>query len=114
MMKRVAVYDVNQCNGCRMCEMICSLVHVGQFQPSKSFIKIHKIEEKGLDIPVVSQACDMCGSEDYPQCVRYCPTVVLKIEEVPLGEEHVLDRIRVQSERRAADLAKAATAKGGA
>jgi carbon-monoxide dehydrogenase iron sulfur subunit len=112
-MKRVTVIDVNQCSGCRMCEMVCSLVHVGQFQPSKSFIKIYKIEEKGLDIPVISQGCDLCHGEGYPLCVRYCPAVVLRVEEVPPGEEHVLDRIRVLSERRAAELAKA-TAKGGA
>jgi carbon-monoxide dehydrogenase iron sulfur subunit len=113
-MKRVAVSDVNQCSGCRMCEMICSLIHVGQFQPSKSFIKIHKIEEKGLDIPIIGLECDLCEWEEGPQCVRYCPTVVLKVEELPPGEEHVLDRIRAQSERRAAELAKAAAAKGGA
>jgi Fe-S-cluster-containing dehydrogenase component len=112
-MKRVSVTDVNQCSGCRMCEMICSLVHVGQFQPSKSFIKVHKIEEKGLDIPVILQGCDLCEAEGFPQCVRYCPTVVLKVEEVQPGEEHILDRIRAQSERRAAEIARAA-AKGGA
>lgn len=99
-MKKIVVKDVNQCNGCRVCEMICSFVHEGQFQPSKSMIKIHKIETKGLDIPVIDPSCDLCEAEGDPQCVSYCPTVVLELVEVPGGEEHILDRIRIESSRR--------------
>lgn len=113
-MKRIAVTEINQCSGCRMCEMICSFVHTGQFQPHKSFIKIYKIEDKGLDIPVIGKDCDLCEGEGYPQCVRYCPAVALRVVDTPPGEEHILDRIRIQSERRAIEIAKASSRRGGA
>src|SRR5512136_2388369 len=98
-LKKIIVKDLNQCNGCRICEMICSFAHTGQFQPSKSMIRIHKIEVKGLDMPVIDQSCDLCKDEKSPQCVRYCPTMVLEIVDVPEGEVHVLDRIRAENFR---------------
>ncbi len=100
-MNRVVVSDVSQCNGCRMCEMVCSFCHTGQFQPSRSHIKIYKIESKGIDMPVIAPTCDLCegggNAPGFPQCVKYCPTVVLKYDESGL---HVLDRIRLESEAR--------------
>lgn len=112
-MKRVILKEVIQCSGCRMCEMICSFVHFGQFHPNRSFIKIYKIEEKGLDIPIIMKGCDLCEKEGSPQCVRYCPAVALDVAEVLPSEEHILDRIRIQSERRAAEMVKANAPRGG-
>gem|GEM_PF-3248949 len=83
-----------------MCEMICSFVHLGQFQPSKARIKIYKVEPRGLDMPVIGSSCDLCRVEGYPQCVRYCPTAVLKYVPADEGKVHVLDKIRMESAQR--------------
>lgn len=99
-MKKVAVKDISLCNGCRLCEMICSFVHTSQFQPTKSMIRVHKIEVKGLDMPVVDPSCDLCKGEVSPQCVRYCPTIALEVVEFLEGEGHILDRIRIESSNR--------------
>ncbi|MEM3365380.1 MAG: hypothetical protein QXM93_03050 [Candidatus Methanomethyliaceae archaeon] len=93
--------------------MICSFVHEQQFNPSKSRIKIYKIESKGLDLPIIYPSCDLCEREGYPQCVKYCPTVALKLVELPTGKEHILDRIRLESSKKIGELEKIIELKGG-
>jgi len=66
------------CNGCRMCEMMCSFVNTQGFYPGKANVKVIHYEWKGRNKPVVS-----CDAESHspcrslPQCVRYCPTGAL-------------------------------------
>lgn len=55
------------CTGCVECEMVCSLVHSGSVKPDESRIKIVKIDEEGINFPVVCQQCD-----DAP-CEAICP-----------------------------------------
>lgn len=61
------LFDSSLCTGCRACELACSFACTGEFGPSKSRIRIVKMDEEGLDIPV---GCDQC--DDAP-CVRACP-----------------------------------------
>ncbi len=60
------------CTGCRMCEMICSLIH-GQdgINPRRSRIKITEKKEKGIFLPKVCQLCKE------PACMRACPESAL-------------------------------------
>ena len=60
------------CTGCRMCEMICSLIH-GQngINPRRSRIKITEKKEKGIFLP---QVCQLCKE---PECMRACPESAL-------------------------------------
>jgi Fe-S-cluster-containing hydrogenase component 2 len=88
-MKKIIVSDINQCNGCRMCEMVCSLAQEGQFNPSASKIRIFKNEACGIDIPIIDSSCNLCQ-----RCVKYCPTRVLQCVDVEPEEFHVLDKIR--------------------
>jgi Fe-S-cluster-containing hydrogenase component 2 len=88
-------------------------VHERQFRPSKSRIKIYKVESKGLDLPVIYPSCDLCEGEGYPQCVKYCPTVALKLVELTAEKEHVLDRIRLESAKKMAELEKVIELRGG-
>jgi len=77
MVKRIFVEE-SICNGCHMCEMICSFVNTNTFYLQKSNVKVINFEWKGKNKPVVS--CDVethssCRSN--PQCVVYCPTGAL-------------------------------------
>jgi Fe-S-cluster-containing dehydrogenase component len=66
------------CNGCHMCEMMCSFVNTQSFYPGKANIKVINYEWKGRNKPVIS--CDVethSPCRTLPQCVRYCPTGAL-------------------------------------
>ncbi|MEM2960391.1 MAG: hypothetical protein QXU67_02165 [Candidatus Bathyarchaeia archaeon] len=62
----------NLCNGCRACELACSLTLFKEFNPEKSKIRVSRVVYEGLNYPVIE--CDGgCPAGD-PQCVYYCPT----------------------------------------
>ena len=73
--KVIDVYPL-LCTGCVECEMICSLVHSGKVKPQESRIKVMKIDEEGINVPVLCQQC-----EDAP-CAKACPVqAVSRTEE---------------------------------
>lgn len=49
--------DVSKCSGCRRCEVRCSFDHSGKVGRNGSRIKVVKIEDRGIDVPVVCQQC---------------------------------------------------------
>jgi anaerobic carbon-monoxide dehydrogenase iron sulfur subunit len=67
-MQRI-VLDQSKCQGCRVCEAICSLVNEGEANPEKSRIKVIRTIEDEIvrAIPVFCQQCE----EAY--CERVCP-----------------------------------------
>jgi carbon-monoxide dehydrogenase iron sulfur subunit len=64
------VLDPAKCDGCRICEVVCSLVNEGEFNPEKSRIKVIRTIENEIvrSIPVFCQQCE----EAY--CEAVCPT----------------------------------------
>ena len=72
--------DPAKCSGCRRCEVHCSFFHSGKVGRSAGRIKVVKIEDRGLDYPVVCQGC----RERY--CAE-CPEDALQIGS--LGGVHV-------------------------
>lgn len=75
--KRIFIEE-SICNGCHMCEMICSFVNTNGFYINKTNIKVINFEWKGRNKPIVS--CDPethPPCENIPQCVKYCPTGAL-------------------------------------
>jgi Fe-S-cluster-containing dehydrogenase component len=77
--------NANLCMGCRICELICSLVKYSEFNPSKSAIRIIRKVRTGTYCPVISPftgivldaqgnplVCDFCSGN--PRCVQFCPT----------------------------------------
>ena len=66
-MAKVLMINYEKCTGCRLCELICSVVHEGVSNPSRSRIKVMKWESEGLYIPMSCQQC-----EDAP-CMNVCP-----------------------------------------
>jgi len=65
--KRIQVFP-EQCIGCRICELACSLEKEGQFKPSLSRISIMVSQDDTTCFPAVCLQC-----EDAP-CVEACAT----------------------------------------
>ena len=65
--KKCLVFYPDECLGCRICETICAVEHVGMIDPGRSRIKVIKNDEKGLDVVNVCLQC-----EEAP-CVDSCP-----------------------------------------
>ena len=57
--------DVQQCVGCRMCEVACSDSHFGAVSPALSRIRVAKLEEIGIDLAI---ACLGCAEKPCLEC----------------------------------------------
>ncbi len=66
-MNKYLAVNAEKCTGCRLCELVCSVMHEGVSNPAKSRIQVVKWEEEGRYIPVICQQC-----EDAP-CQNVCP-----------------------------------------
>jgi len=54
---RISV-DPEKCTGCHLCELVCSLFHLGIINPEKSAIRIQKDDlDTSLSTPVVCRQC---------------------------------------------------------
>lgn len=60
-----------RCSGCRTCEVACSFAHYRKFGSSLARVRVSKLEEVGVDCPVLCRQCP-----DSP-CVEVCPTGAL-------------------------------------
>lgn len=60
-------FNAEFCTGCRACELACSFKCDGVFSPAKSRIRVVKMDEEGIDVPVGCEHCD-----DAP-CILVCP-----------------------------------------
>jgi len=58
--------DRDNCVGCRLCEMVCSLIHEGECSTAKSRIRIHRDEEYGNNLVSVCIQCEE------PYCLESC------------------------------------------
>ena len=74
-MKKVLYIDHEKCTGCRLCELVCSVVHDGVSNPARSRIKVVKWESEGVYVPISCQQCD-----DAP-CMNVCPSKALSRDE---------------------------------
>ncbi|MBW1731598.1 MAG: 4Fe-4S dicluster domain-containing protein [Deltaproteobacteria bacterium] len=69
--------DPSKCSGCVRCEVNCSFFHTGMVGRRSARIRVVKIEEIGIDFPVVCQQC----VERY--CTK-CPEHAIEVG--PLGQ----------------------------
>jgi Fe-S-cluster-containing dehydrogenase component len=35
------MFDADKCTGCRICELTCSISYQSEYNPKKSFIRVH-------------------------------------------------------------------------
>lgn len=64
-----------KCTGCMQCELACSWVQTGTFQPSKSLIRVNVFDEEASYAPYTCLQCDEAW------CMTACPVNAIGIEE---------------------------------
>lgn len=64
--------DPSVCSGCRRCEVHCAFFHTGGVGRSGARVQVVKIEDLGIDMPVICRQC----RERY--CLR-CPEKALSV-----------------------------------
>ena len=77
-----------KCTGCRQCELACSWVQAGAFQPSRSVIRVHVFDEQASFAPY---ACFQCQEA---WCMHACPVNAIDVDE-GTGAKIVLDPVCV-------------------
>lgn len=70
-MSKALIFNIDKCTGCMECELACSFLKHGEFNPSKSRIRVTLFQDDALYIPT---ACYQC---DTPGCAMVCPTAAL-------------------------------------
>ena len=80
--------DPDKCTGCKQCELACSWVQTGTFQPSKSVIRVHIFDEQASFAPY---ACFQC---DEAWCMHACPVNAIDLDE-NTGSVVVIDDVCV-------------------
>ena len=68
------------CNGCRSCEIACSLVNKEVFSPENSNVLVlANNREPAVTIKIKLDNCESCPStSSSPPCVQFCPTGALQ------------------------------------
>jgi len=80
--------DPGKCTGCKQCELACSWVQTGTFQPSKSVIRVHIFDEQASFAPY---ACFQC---DEAWCMHACPVNAIDLDD-QTGSVVVIDEVCV-------------------
>ena len=73
-MRGVIVPDPNSCSGCGGCELVCSLFHEGECNPTLARIHVFREVFTGENTPEVCKQC-LC-----PECLSACPVEAIKID----------------------------------
>jgi len=74
------IFEMEECGGCRTCELACGYYHTKVFNPSKSSLHvINRSDNKPgflIDIQQDNEdgifGCDGCNDLKQPMCVMYC------------------------------------------
>ncbi|KXS41737.1 MULTISPECIES: 4Fe-4S dicluster domain-containing protein [unclassified Candidatus Frackibacter] len=67
-MRKTLLINPKKCTGCRTCELVCSLEHTDEFNPSLSRVTMINFPEEIITIPVTCLHCQE------PSCKNVCPT----------------------------------------
>ena len=74
----------NQCTGCLLCEMACSLLFHGVCAPEHSQIRILTHPIFGTSQPILYESCKLDSCE--ARCVQVCSQKAIQIAEVSQTE----------------------------
>lgn len=74
-----------KCTGCMQCELACSWVQTGTFQPSRSLIRVNVFDEEASYAPYTCLQCDEAW------CMTTCPTNAIAIDST--GAKLVLEKL---------------------
>jgi Fe-S-cluster-containing hydrogenase component 2 len=67
MTMKLLIYP-DECVGCRLCEIFCSLSHTGSCNPARSRVNVVKMI---LDVHCIPMMCQQC---EEPACAMSCPS----------------------------------------
>ena len=70
--RRFVSIDLDNCTGCRACELACSWHKTKMFSPEFASIRVYRDDSIGEIQVVLASTCDHCLNEDYPMCVKFC------------------------------------------
>lgn len=76
----------DRCTGCMQCELACSWVQTGNFQPSRSLIRVQVFDEEASYAPYGCVQCDEAW------CMNACPTQAIVID-MTTGAKVVMDQL---------------------
>lgn len=74
-MAKTLITNYEKCTGCRQCELVCSVHHTGNSNPTRANIHVIKWEDRGFYLPVFCQQCI-----DAP-CMSVCPSKAISRDE---------------------------------
>ncbi|HFE48092.1 MAG TPA: 4Fe-4S dicluster domain-containing protein [Chromatiaceae bacterium] len=83
-MQKALLIDPEKCTGCLQCEMACSFEHEGQFNPSRSRIRVFTFHQEGEFVPYT---CTQCAEA---WCLRACPVDAI-VNNLELGAKEVVE-----------------------
>ena len=63
-----------KCTGCRQCELACSWVQTGTFQPARSLVRVHVFDEQASFAPYTCFQCDEAW------CMQVCPVNAIGVD----------------------------------
>ena len=75
----------DKCTGCMQCELACSWVQTGTFQPARSVIRVNVFDEEASYAPYT---CLQCAEA---WCMQACPVNAIGIDPLT-GAKIVLDK----------------------
>src|SRR6266496_4900164 len=64
----------DKCTGCMQCELACSFVQTGTFQPSRSVIRVNIFDEEASYAPYTCFQCEEAW------CMQACPVNAIAID----------------------------------
>ena len=76
----------DKCTGCMQCELACSWVQTGTFQPSRSLVRVHVFDEEASYAPYTCVQCDEAW------CMNACPVNAIALDE-QTGAKIVLEQL---------------------
>ena len=76
-MEKVLIVDIDKCTGCRVCELVCSMINQGEVNPGKSHIKVMKNKEMDINVVALGTKCTFCN-----ECVEWCLPGALEFLEL--------------------------------
>jgi len=74
----ILIFDGDKCTGCHRCELACSMTRYGEYNISKSKIKIIQNSELDVNIAIIDITCN--GS--CPECVKQCLPRAIKFVSI--------------------------------
>jgi anaerobic carbon-monoxide dehydrogenase iron sulfur subunit len=83
------IVHIENCRGCRDCQLACSFTRHGSFNPDKSLIVMERNLPDARTAPMIKPiGCNLCGGN--PACARACQYGAITYEQGPSFDKVVV------------------------